>query len=60
MQVLFVHGMGRSPASGWWLLSQLRRVGLRTSSFGYSVSRESFAKVVNRLVARLHSLLEFY
>ncbi|MDQ3117948.1 MAG: alpha/beta hydrolase, partial [Verrucomicrobiota bacterium] len=58
MQVLFVHGMGRSPASGWWLLRQLRRAGLRTSSFGYSVSRESFAKVVNRLVARLHSLLE--
>ncbi len=58
MQVLFVHGMGRSPASGWWLLRQLRRAGLRTSSFGYSVSRESFAKVANRLVARLHSLLE--
>ena len=58
MQVLFVHGMGRSPASGWWLLRQLRRAGLRTASFGYSVSRESFAKVANRLVARLNSLLE--
>jgi pimeloyl-ACP methyl ester carboxylesterase len=36
----------------------LRSAGLRTSSFRYSVSRESFAKVADRLVARLHSLLD--
>lgn len=58
MQVLFVHGMGRSPASGWWMLRQFRRAGLGTSSFGYSVSRESFDNVANRLVPRLRSLLE--
>ena len=58
MQVLFVHGMGRSPASGWLLLRQLRRAGLRTSSFAYSVSRESFTQVVNRLVARLNFALQ--
>lgn len=58
MQVLFVHGMGRSPASGWLLLRQLRRAGLRTSSFGYSVSREDFAQIVDRLVARMQPLLE--
>ncbi len=57
MQVLFVHGMGRSPASGWLMLRQLRRAGLRTNSFGYSVSRESFAQVVDRLVVRLRPLL---
>ena len=57
MQVLFVHGMGRSPVSGWWMLRQLRRAGLHTSTFRYSVSRESFARVADRLVGRLHSLL---
>jgi pimeloyl-ACP methyl ester carboxylesterase len=40
------------------MLRQLRRAGLRTSSFGYSVSRESFAQVASRLVARLRSLLD--
>ena len=58
MQVLFVHGMGRSPASGWWMLRQLRRAGLGTASFGYSVSRESFTEVAGRLVGRWQSLLE--
>ena len=58
MQVLFVHGMGRSPASGWLLLHRLRRAGLRTTSFGYRVSRESFAQVVARLVARIRLLLD--
>ena len=58
MRVLFVHGMGRSPASGWWMLRQLRRAGLGTASFAYSVSRESFATVTDRLVDRLKTLPE--
>jgi pimeloyl-ACP methyl ester carboxylesterase len=58
MRVLFVHGMGRSPASGWFLLRQLRRAGLRTSSFGYNVSGENFAQIVARLVTRVLRLLE--
>ncbi|MEQ1807219.1 MAG: alpha/beta hydrolase [Burkholderiaceae bacterium] len=53
MQVLFVHGMGRSPLSGWPLLWQLRRAGLRTRSFGYSVSFEDFAAIRRRLVTRI-------
>lgn len=57
MQVLFVHGMGRSPASGWLLMRHLRRAGLRTSSFGYSVSRESFAQIVARLTTEIGNLL---
>ena len=57
MRVLFVHGMGRSPASGWWMLRQLRRAGLRTACFGYGVSRESFAQVAERLRGRLQLLL---
>lgn len=58
MLVLFVHGMGRSPASGWLLLRALRRSGFRTATFGYSVSRESFAQIAARLASTLQALPE--
>lgn len=57
LRVLFVHGMGRSSASGWLLLRQLRRAGFETASFGYSVTRESFTQVTARLSAKLAALL---
>ena len=53
MEVLFVHGMGRSPLSGWPLLRQLKRAGFNTQSFGYLVSVESFASIQNRLEATI-------
>ncbi|HTB68095.1 MAG TPA: alpha/beta fold hydrolase [Steroidobacteraceae bacterium] len=53
MQALFVHGMGRSPISGWALLRRLRRAGLDTHTFGHMVSSESFADIVARLARRL-------
>lgn len=56
MQVLFVHGMGRSPVSGWPLLRRLRRAGLRTHTFGHFVCRENFATIVSRLGKRLTQL----
>jgi hypothetical protein len=56
MQVLFVHGMGRSPLSGWPLLLRLRRAGLRTHTFGHLVSHENCATIVGRLVRRLTQL----
>ncbi len=56
MQVLYVHGMGRSPVSGWPLLRRLRRVGMRTHTFGHFVSTESFATIVGRLGKRLMQL----
>jgi pimeloyl-ACP methyl ester carboxylesterase len=56
MQALFVHGMGRSPASGWALLRRLRRAGLDTHTFGHMVSSESFAAIVARLALRLTRL----
>ena len=55
--VLFVHGMGRSPLSGWLLMRQLRHAGFGTSSFGYWVSRESFVQITDRLAARIDGLL---
>lgn len=53
MQVLFVHGMGRSPLSGWPLLRRLRRAGFQTHTFGHWVSRQSFAAIAARLGQRL-------
>ena len=53
---LFIHGMGRSPVSGWPLLSYLRRNGLATTSFGYAVSREDFDAITTRLVAKIRLL----
>ena len=51
--VVFVHGMGRTPLSGWPLLHRLKRAGLRTATFGYAVTFESFTTIQRRLVSRL-------
>jgi pimeloyl-ACP methyl ester carboxylesterase len=56
MVVLFVHGMGRSPLSGWPLLFQLRRAGLKTESFGYVAALERFESIVARLRGRIERL----
>src|SRR5262245_47294186 len=48
--------MGRSQASGWPLLWQLKRAGLATSAFGYAVSREDFDAITVRLVAKIRLL----
>lgn len=53
LQVLFVHGMGRSPLSAWPMLRRLRQAGLRASTFAYMVSVESFDAIVGRLRLRL-------
>jgi hypothetical protein len=56
MQALFVHGMWRTPLSGWPLLSNLKRDGISTSTFGYSATFESFEKIKSHLVTRLTNL----
>jgi len=53
LQILFVHGMGRSPLSGWWLIRQLKRAGYQPSSFGYVAMFEDFTSIKNRLVLRV-------
>lgn len=50
LQVLFVHGMGRSSLSATPMLQRLRAHGLTTSSFNYFVALESFAGIRDRLV----------
>jgi pimeloyl-ACP methyl ester carboxylesterase len=53
MEALFIHGMGRTPLSGWPLLWKLRRAGLETSTFAYTVSVESFSRISDRLAAKV-------
>src|SRR5512138_3517547 len=56
MIVLFVHGMGRSPLSGWPLLHRLRRAGMKTGSFMYVPAFERFDSIVTRLTNRIERL----
>lgn len=53
MQALFIHGMGRSPLSGWPLLRQLQRAGLKTAAFAYLVSLDDFSTITARLASRI-------
>jgi hypothetical protein len=56
MRALFVHGMGRSPLSGWRLLSRLEREGISPDTFAYSATFESVAKIQTRLTSRITAL----
>jgi len=53
MQVLFAHGMGRSPVSGWPMLRQLKRRGIAVGTFGYVTARVDFDAIKQRLQSRL-------
>jgi hypothetical protein len=56
VKVLFVHGMGRTSASGWLLLRQLRRAGHETATFGYTVSTQGFDDITKRLAAKVGAM----
>ncbi len=56
LQALFVHGMGRSPLSGWPLLRRLKGAGLETQTFGYAVTIHGFSVIAERLSARIEQL----
>jgi len=56
MQVLFIHGMGRTPLSGWGLLRKLRLSGVATSSFGYATAVQNFSQIASRLSSRIVKL----
>jgi pimeloyl-ACP methyl ester carboxylesterase len=53
MQALFVHGMGRSPLSGWRLLMWLRAEGITTHAFGYAATFQDFASISQRLAEKI-------
>ena len=58
MRVFLVHGMGRTPASMWWLALRLRLAGHRTKLFGYAVTLEGLASISDRFVERVRTTLE--
>lgn len=58
MIILFIHGMGRSPLSGWPMLRQLQRAGFKTAVFGYVAALESFNSIVSRLRTRIQRIAE--
>jgi hypothetical protein len=53
MKVLFIHGMGRTPLSGWGLLRKLRLSGMATGSFGYATAVQNFSQISSRLSSRI-------
>lgn len=52
MQVVLVHGMGRTPLSMLRLGRELRRAGHTVRLLGYAASVESFARIVHRVQSR--------
>jgi pimeloyl-ACP methyl ester carboxylesterase len=56
MQILLVHGLGRTPFSLFGLASELRRNGHRTRFFGYLSTFEMLTSIVRRLTQRLRAL----
>lgn len=53
MQALFVHGMGRSPLSGWRMLARLRAENIATHTLGYAATFERFDAICGRLARRI-------
>jgi len=58
MRALYVHGMGRSPISGWPMRVRLQQHGYEYDSFPYMVSLENFEAVRQRLVHKLCQMAE--
>jgi hypothetical protein len=56
MQLLLVHGLGRTPLSLFGLASSLRRKGHRTRFFGYSSTFEGVPRITRRLAVTLRDL----
>lgn len=56
MNILLIHGLGRTPLSMWSLGRTLRDAGHRTQVFGYTTLLQSFDEIAARLRDRLHEL----
>ncbi len=56
MNVLLIHGLGRTPLSLLNLERRLQQAGHRTEQFGYAAFTESYDRIVERLQIRLHTL----
>ena len=58
MRALFVHGMGRSPLSGWPLLRALHANGVQASAFAYIAATQGFDDIATRLAKRIAELAQ--
>lgn len=58
MQILFVHGMGRTPLSAAPLLLQLSLNGFKPGVFAYTTALQGFAAICQRLSQRIVKLAE--
>ncbi len=56
MNVLLVHGLGRTPLSLWSMANALEKAGHTTELFGYTTLFESFDDIAARLRDRLSTL----
>jgi hypothetical protein len=56
LNVLLVHGLGRTPLSLFGLARALRRAGHRTHFFAYSPTFEGVPQITRRLAAHLRAL----
>jgi pimeloyl-ACP methyl ester carboxylesterase len=59
VQILLVHGLGRTPLSMFGLAAALRRGGHHTRFFGYSPPFESVPRITRRLTHTLRTLARF-
>jgi pimeloyl-ACP methyl ester carboxylesterase len=53
MQILFIHGMGRTPLSGAPMLFYLRKNGYCTETFGYFAAIADFNTIRDRLSTKI-------
>jgi hypothetical protein len=56
MQVVLIHGLGRSPLSLFSLDRRLQQAGYQTQTFGYAAVAESYGQIVNRFCDCLESV----
>jgi hypothetical protein len=59
MNLLFIHGMGRSSLSAWPLLRMLKIAGIITYTFNYSTMFEDFKSIEKRLIKKLSNLNDY-
>ena len=56
MNILLIHGLGRTPASLWSMAQALKRAGHTTEFFGYMTALQSFDEIADKLRDRIRQL----
>ncbi|MEL6939414.1 MAG: alpha/beta fold hydrolase [Cyanobacteria bacterium J06598_1] len=56
MNILLIHGLGRTPLSLWGMSNALKKAGHTTEFFGYTTVLQSFDEIAMRLRDRLRTL----